>query len=143
MRVLTPGLACRLKGRQAMSEAELQEAIRRMCKDLGLYHYHTHDSRRSEAGFVDSFIMNLKTGLFLPWEVKSQVRQADFCAACAWVRISGGRASVGGAAARGPDGRVHRRGAVRAGRPEGACVSESTGEVLWRIDQALRKLFER
>ena len=44
-----------------------------MCKDLGLYHYHTHDSRRSEAGFVDSFIMNLKTGLFLPWEVKSQV----------------------------------------------------------------------
>lgn len=40
-----------------MTEAELQEAVRRMCADLRLYHYHPHDSRRSSAGWPDSVII--------------------------------------------------------------------------------------
>jgi hypothetical protein len=34
----------------------LQEAVRSACATLGLAHYHTFDSRRSEKGFPDSLI---------------------------------------------------------------------------------------
>lgn len=40
-----------------MTEAELQEQVRLMCQQLGLYHYHPHDSRRSERGWPDSTIV--------------------------------------------------------------------------------------
>jgi hypothetical protein len=40
-----------------MSEAELQRLVAELCARLGLAHYHTHDSRRSEPGFPDSVII--------------------------------------------------------------------------------------
>ena len=40
-----------------MTEAELQEQVRLMCGQLGLFHYHPHDSRRSEPGWPDSVII--------------------------------------------------------------------------------------
>lgn len=40
-----------------MSEAELQRLVAELCARLGLAHYHTYDSRRSEPGFPDSVII--------------------------------------------------------------------------------------
>lgn len=41
-----------------------------MCADLGLYHYHPHDSRRSEGGWPDSVIIGRDRAIFR--ELKSQ-----------------------------------------------------------------------
>lgn len=40
-----------------MTEAELQQDVADLCAELGLYHYHPHDSRRSERGWPDSVIV--------------------------------------------------------------------------------------
>ena len=40
-----------------MSEAELQRLVAELCVRLGLHHYHTYDSRRSEPGWPDSVIV--------------------------------------------------------------------------------------
>ena len=40
-----------------MSEAELQRLVAELCARLGLAHYHTYDSRRSEPGWPDSVIV--------------------------------------------------------------------------------------
>lgn len=37
----------------SMSEAALQECVRKLCRMLRVPMYHTHDSRRSEAGWPD------------------------------------------------------------------------------------------
>ena len=58
-----------------MTERELQEQVRLMCSQLGLYHYHAHDSRRSQGGFPDSWIINLRTGKAMFRELKTQAGQ--------------------------------------------------------------------
>lgn len=54
-----------------MTEADLQEQVRLICRQLGLYHYHTHDSRRSQPGWPDSVIINRRTGAMIFRELKS------------------------------------------------------------------------
>ena len=41
----------------AMHERELQEHVRQLCADLGLFHYHPHSSRHSTPGWPDSTII--------------------------------------------------------------------------------------
>ncbi len=53
-----------------MTERELQDQVALMCRQLGLYHYHTHDSRRSNAGWPDSVIIGPHRAIFR--ELKSQ-----------------------------------------------------------------------
>lgn len=53
-----------------MTEAELQRLVAEACDRLGLLHYHTHDSRRSEPGFPDSVIVG--PGGILFRELKSR-----------------------------------------------------------------------
>jgi len=46
-----------------------------MCAQLGLYHYHPHDSRRSESGWLDSTIIHKRTGNIIFAELKSDTGQ--------------------------------------------------------------------
>jgi hypothetical protein len=55
-----------------MTEAELQEQVRLMCNQLGLYHYHPHDSRRSAAGWPDSVIISQRTRRIIFRELKTE-----------------------------------------------------------------------
>jgi len=43
-----------------VTEAELQRLVAELCARLGLAHYHTYDSRRSEPGWPDSVIIGRK-----------------------------------------------------------------------------------
>lgn len=52
-----------------MTEAELQASILDLCKMLSLLTYHTHDSRRSAAGFPDLVIAGRNGVIFA--ELKS------------------------------------------------------------------------
>ena len=61
-----------------MTERELQEQVRLMCAQLGLYHYHAHDSRRSQGGFPDSWIISLRTGQAMFRELKSQAGKLTY-----------------------------------------------------------------
>lgn len=54
-----------------MTERELQEQVRQLCIDLGLYMYHAHDSRRSQPGFPDCWIINPRTGQVMYRELKT------------------------------------------------------------------------
>jgi hypothetical protein len=63
-----PGSAADIARR--MTEADLQDHIIAICKRLGLDVYHTHDSRRSEAGFPDLTIAGDHGHLFA--ELKQQ-----------------------------------------------------------------------
>lgn len=50
--------------RSAMTEAQLQSLILAACKAFGHHCYHTHDSRRSQAGFPDLVIVGRHRGMF-------------------------------------------------------------------------------
>jgi len=52
-----------------MPEAQLQNKVHLMCKDLGLYHFHPYSMQRSEPGWPDSTIIGNRV---LYRELKSQ-----------------------------------------------------------------------
>lgn len=54
-----------------MSEADLQTAIIQRADRLQLLSYHTHNSRRSRAGFMDLVIAGPHGGVF--WELKTEI----------------------------------------------------------------------
>lgn len=57
---------------KAMSERQLQDQIIELAKRMGFIVYHTHDSRRSEAGFPDLVLVHPKQ-LRIVWrELKSE-----------------------------------------------------------------------
>lgn len=58
---------------KAMSEGDLMGHIARLCRDLGLLAYHTHDSRRSERGYPDWTIVGPSGLLFR--ECKDEVKK--------------------------------------------------------------------
>ena len=62
-----------------MTEKQLQSAIVKLAKLTGYLSYHTHDSRRSPAGFPDLVLVHEKTGFLIFIECKSGkgVRSAD------------------------------------------------------------------
>lgn len=53
-----------------ISEAKLQKLVEQYCRDKGLLFYHTHDSRRSVAGYPDLTIISASGVLFV--ELKSE-----------------------------------------------------------------------
>jgi hypothetical protein len=53
-----------------MLEADLQSAVVKLARTLGGLVYHTHDSRRSAAGFPDLVIVFERTGAILFAELK-------------------------------------------------------------------------
>jgi hypothetical protein len=55
-----------------VTEGELEREVRRLLKELKLWGYHAHDSRRSQAGWVDWVIIG-KRAIFR--ELKSSTGQ--------------------------------------------------------------------
>lgn len=54
-----------------MSEAALLAAVRDLARLTGWLTYHTHDSRRSEAGFPDLTLVNVRQGRIIFAELKT------------------------------------------------------------------------
>lgn len=54
-----------------MTEAELQSAVIDLARYLGYEHYHTHNSRRSPAGFPDLVLVHRTSGRLIFAELKS------------------------------------------------------------------------
>ena len=55
---------------KAMTEATLQEQVRKLASNLQLFHFHPYDSRRSQPGWPDSVIIGPRGILYR--ELKSQ-----------------------------------------------------------------------
>lgn len=53
-------------------ENDLQAAILDLCRRLRLLAYHTHDSRRSQAGYPDLTIVDPRSGALLFVELKAR-----------------------------------------------------------------------
>lgn len=56
--------------RASITEARLQQTVHQLCSCLRLLHYHTHDSRRSNAGWPDLAI--IRADELLLRELKSE-----------------------------------------------------------------------
>jgi hypothetical protein len=56
----------------AMSEAQLQAAILGAARRAGFLAYHTHDSRRSAAGYPDLHLVHPQRGISLLRELKTE-----------------------------------------------------------------------
>lgn len=55
-----------------MSESVFQSKVIAMAKRLGWEHYHTHDSRRSVAGFPDLVLVQPQKGWIIYRELKTE-----------------------------------------------------------------------
>jgi hypothetical protein len=54
-----------------VTEAQLQQAVIDVARFYGWLHYHTHDSRRSVAGWPDLFLVHPRTGEIVVAELKA------------------------------------------------------------------------
>jgi hypothetical protein len=55
-----------------LNEKQLQAQVREVCRALGLLHYHTHRSQKSEPGFPDSAIIHPSGGTLFLLELKRE-----------------------------------------------------------------------
>jgi hypothetical protein len=55
-----------------MAEETLRLKVKGLAKELGWLSYHTHDSRRSDAGWPDVALVHPKHGRFLVRELKTE-----------------------------------------------------------------------
>ena len=60
---------------KSMSEATLQTNVEQIAREFGWLFYHTHDSRRSQAGFPDVVFLHPKTGRLIVRELKDMRRK--------------------------------------------------------------------
>lgn len=58
-----------------MSERTLQTKVEQIAREFGWLFYHTHDSRRSQAGFPDVVFLHPKTGRLIVRELKDMRRK--------------------------------------------------------------------
>lgn len=58
-----------------MTEAALQTNVEQIAREFGWLFYHTHDSRRSQAGFPDVVFLHPKTGRLIVRELKDMRRK--------------------------------------------------------------------
>jgi VRR-NUC domain len=70
----------------AMPEKDLQDAVVQLAKMLGYEAYHTHDSRRSAAGFPDLVLVHERSGALLFAELKRD-GQRPTAAQHRWLRL--------------------------------------------------------
>jgi hypothetical protein len=79
---------------KAMDEARLQANVTELCKVFGLLVYHTHDSRRSPAGFPDLVIVGPGGVLFRELKAMSGRITRDQMTWLAALEQAGANASV-------------------------------------------------
>ena len=77
-----------------MPERELQEHVRQLCADLGLYHYHPHNSARSAPGWPDSTIIGRGGILYRELKTEHGSLSADQRHVGALIRQAGGNWAV-------------------------------------------------
>lgn len=65
-----------------MSEADFQASVIQRADRLQLLSYHTHDSRRSRAGFMDLVIVGPHGGVF--WELKTEAGRCRTSSRAGW-----------------------------------------------------------
>jgi hypothetical protein len=73
-----------------MTEAKLQETVRQLCKNLGLFHYHPFDSRRSEPGWPDSVVIGYGGIIFRELKSERGVVSTDQRQVGHMIRAAGG-----------------------------------------------------
>jgi hypothetical protein len=77
-----------------MSERDLQSHVVEACRAMNLFHYHTHDSRRSPAGFPDLVIVGPAGVLFRELKANAGVLSAEQTDVLGRLRRAGADAAV-------------------------------------------------